>query len=544
MPRTPPLCLEVIFTNVSATANPNIYTSTLTTPGQGYDGGNSYYTGNDVAIGMWAANNSFGYAFKIISVSNASTGSVDVSLEDVNGFNTLVDPSGNGGGPSNNTLGYVFELNASGLPVLTAATSAPNFVWTDSELGRFIYQQTGTSGGGISAAGTNYSDYLYWNGSSWDVGSTAVHIGANAGNSSQGIECVAIGNLAGETSQGRNAVAIGTNAGNSQQKLNSIAIGNYAGNNNQGTGSISIGFVAGETSQGDSSVAIGPFSGQQSQKDQAVAIGESAGITNQGTRSVAIGSQAGAIAQGANSIAIGYNAGFNNQPANSVVINASGSDPYGGYPGNGTFISPINSGLNSNLVSNGFTGPLMYNPSTFELKYATDGTIGSIGPTGSTGPGVPTGGASGYVLTKFSPANYDTVWSAPSGGTTKSGFYQVNFGATSAFGTTVDISNFPSTIGTWSTPTSTAIVLTFNNTLYTSSSIPPFFSGYVGFWNTATNSYKLLNIAGPITSSNPTVTLLHNGSSWVYTMTINGTTFGSSTNNGTYGFFLVMNMAN
>jgi len=51
------------------------------------------------------------------------------------------------------------------------------------------------------------------------------------------------------------------------------------------------------------------------------------------------------------------------------------------------------------------------------------GSTGSQGPTGSTGPtglqglGVPTGGTAGYVLTKASSNDYDTVWAASSGGT-------------------------------------------------------------------------------------------------------------------------------
>ena len=157
MPLNPPLCLEVLFINVQPTADPNIYTASFSTNGQGYDSGNNYYYATDLQIGMWAANNSYGYSFRIKELTNVSPEYADVILEDVDGFNASIDPSGIGGGPGNNTVGYVYELNECGLPILTEATNAPNFVWTDSQLARFLYQQqcrglTG-SNSGLGATG-------------------------------------------------------------------------------------------------------------------------------------------------------------------------------------------------------------------------------------------------------------------------------------------------------------------------------------------------------------------------------------------------------
>ena len=156
MPLNPPLCLEVLFINVQPTADPNIYTASFSTNGQGYDSGNNYYYATDLQIGMWAANNSYGYSFRIRELTNVSPEYADVILEDVDGFNASIDPSGIGGGPGNNTVGYVYELNECGLPILTGATNAPNFVWTDSQLARFLYQQqcrglTGSNSGTGSA---------------------------------------------------------------------------------------------------------------------------------------------------------------------------------------------------------------------------------------------------------------------------------------------------------------------------------------------------------------------------------------------------------
>jgi len=160
MPLDPPICLEVLFINVQPTSDPNLYTATFTTNGQGYDSGNKYYYATDIAVGMWAANNSYGYSFRIKSFTNESPEYIDVVLEDVDGFNASIDPSGIGGGPGNNTVGYVYELNECGLPILTAATNAPSFIWTDSQLARFLYQQQCrglTGSGSVGATGAQGS---------------------------------------------------------------------------------------------------------------------------------------------------------------------------------------------------------------------------------------------------------------------------------------------------------------------------------------------------------------------------------------------------
>ena len=85
---------------------------------------------------------------------------------------------------------------------------------------------TGATGkdSSITVTGTNYSDYLFWNGSEWTVGNNNINIGTNAGQISQGFNSVALGNSAGQNYQGNNAVAIGYNAGNNYQSNNSIII--------------------------------------------------------------------------------------------------------------------------------------------------------------------------------------------------------------------------------------------------------------------------------------------------------------------------------
>ena len=231
--------------------------------------------------------------------------------------------------------------------------------------------------------GTNYGDYLYYNGTGWITGSSNVNIGINAGQISQQSQAVAIGVYAGNDRQGSSSVAIGDSSGQTSQQSLCIAIGAGSGQTNQGTGSdsaiaignmaghseqqgnaiaigqnagqmnqqvycIAIGYEAGKTDQGittdptegqaiaigyrsgnyiqgDRSIAIGDHSGQSLQHDLSIAIGSYASQTNQGTGSVSIGPYAGYADQGEYSIAIGYQAGYSAQSNKSIILNASGN---------------------------------------------------------------------------------------------------------------------------------------------------------------------------------------------------------------------------
>ena len=172
----------------------------------------------------------------------------------------------------------------------------------------------------ILPTGSNYGDYLYWNSSSWTVGSTQIKLGKNAGNNDQGEYAVAIGFQAGYQFQGDNAIAIGQNAGHTNQGDNAIAIGQNAGHTNQGDNAIAIGYEAGKTNQGINAVAIGIQAGQTNQGSNAVAVGNLAGTTHQGTYAVAIGTNAGYSTQGEAAVAIGYFAGKITQGRAAIAI--------------------------------------------------------------------------------------------------------------------------------------------------------------------------------------------------------------------------------
>jgi len=231
----------------------------------------------------------------------------------------------------------------------------------------------------------NYSNYIYWDTTttpaSWQADTTnRVHIGKNAGQTSQQLLAVAIGNNAGFTGQGSSAVAVGDRAAESGQSDNAVAIGYYAGNSNQNNYAVAIGSGAGQTSQSTSAIAMGYYpAGQNSQGQNAIAIGREAGQASQSTNAIAIGFQAGNSNQGQNAIAIGNLAGPTNQSTNTIVLNASGiSLPT--TVDNSLYIRPIRNTAGSNLV-------LSYNTTTYEVGY----TVTPTGPTGFTGPTGQTG---------------------------------------------------------------------------------------------------------------------------------------------------------
>jgi len=237
---------------------------------------------------------------------------------------------------------------------------------------------TGVQGpqGTFGLNGTNYGNYVYWNGTNWAVGDTQVNIGAFAGQDGQEIGAVAIGNYAGYYSQLSSAVAIGTNAGQSNQQYYAVAIGYNAGYTGQQSRAVAIGDSAGQNSQQPNAVAIGIFAGNSYQQGNAVAIGNNAGQSNQGT----------------GSIAIGYYAGYIDQSPYSIVLNASSRQDVNAGT-SGFFVNPIRA-TGSNYTLN-------YDPVTSEITYAagTNGPQGDTGSSGATGEIGPQGdtGAIGQI---------------------------------------------------------------------------------------------------------------------------------------------------
>ena len=102
MPLSPPLCLLVYYNGVGPDpldpTNPNLYNTTLTITPQSYSTGQ--YDGTTLTVGMWTTDAIDGYVFRIQHIYSQTSGSVNLTLEDVSGYNALIDPTGGlqGGG--------------------------------------------------------------------------------------------------------------------------------------------------------------------------------------------------------------------------------------------------------------------------------------------------------------------------------------------------------------------------------------------------------------------------------------------------------------
>ena len=247
-------------------------------------------------------------------------------------------PQGPAGGPTGaigptgtqgiqGKTGPTGPIGPSGSQGIQGVTGPTGIQGSIGPTGTGITGPTGPAGSAVPS-GTYYSDYLFWNNisSTYQVGSSSVHIGQNAGQNNQGVDCISIGLQAGQNNQSANGIAIGTQAGSYSQSQNSIAIGNNSG------------------------------------------------YVSQSQNTVAIGNQAGNLNQGSYSIAIGFQAGMTNQASQSICLNASSS---GITPTTqGFYINPIR---NDNTTLNNF---VYYNTGTKELTYNT--TLNYSNATGNT----------------------------------------------------------------------------------------------------------------------------------------------------------------
>ncbi len=284
--------------------------------------------------------------------------------------------SGGGGGGTTGDRGPTGDTGPTGTTGPTGNTGPTGMTGATGAQG-----PTGASALDISA--NCWSEYLFWDTTqappAWNVGggvsdASRVHIGCNAGLTSQGQAAIAIGINAGNIDQsanaiaigksagsgnlgqgqGSSAIAIGTSAGETDQFDNAIAIGFEAGFATQGAGdpsggAIAIGYKAGSTSQARGAIALGTLAGSASQGQNTIAIGEAAGTATQSDYAVAIGHNAGAINQGEYAVALGYQAGQNTQQAQSIVINATNSALNAAVSGR-CHVNPIRLQQNNNVL--------------------------------------------------------------------------------------------------------------------------------------------------------------------------------------------------
>jgi hypothetical protein len=389
-----PVCIEFVFSNVSFVST-NIHTAKLIITPQVYNSGGSLYNGADVAQNMWVLDAKNGNTFKITNISEQTADYVDVTIEDVDGYNSLKSGLPNGGSPNNGLVGYIFQLNTQGVPILANLPHIASAYIFASQQSRFMSTQlliqgpTGATGPAGPVAGT--TTQVIFNNSGIAAGSSnmtfatdtgtltvsgltttgiRVAIGQNAGFSSQGAYSVAVGLSAGNVLQSESGVAVGQNAGGIEQRTAGIAIGAFAGYHDQGAGgtgglgnSIAIGAHAGWETQGQNSIAIGHEAGKDIQEQGSIAIGYRAGFDNNAMKEYAI--------------AIGAYAGQSNASNNSIVLNATGS-PLNSTEGS-LFIKPVVPNLDSSEF-------LYYNSSSGLVSYGgvTSLTIPSLATSSVT----------------------------------------------------------------------------------------------------------------------------------------------------------------
>jgi len=346
----------------------------------GNQAGFSTQQSNAVAIGLNA-----GYAYQ---------GSTSIAIGAYAGYN--------------NQSTATIVLNATGVPLNTTFTSslyaAP--VRNDSTLSTYVIHYNPTTKeiswnleSSIPVGGSNYGDYLYYNGNRWVVGYSTISLGDQAGAINQGSNAVAVGAAAGYINQGVSAVAVGAQAGYSNQGVSAIAVGAQAGYSNQGISTIAIGVKAGFSTQQQLAVAVGVLAGYGNQGSNSVAIGNSAGYVNQSTQAIAIGLNAGYINQGANSIAIGAFAGSSNQSTNTIVINATGLPLSTIYPSS-FYIAPIR---NDNTISNAV---LQYNRSTNEVVWNYGNPVLTVNFTVAVGGTITISGLPNSIAYSYNGINW------------------------------------------------------------------------------------------------------------------------------------------
>lgn len=137
--------IPFVFSSVAQTST-DVYTATLLVSPQFYNSGISQYNGNDVSVNMWVFDALNGNSYKITNISAQTSSSVSVTIEDIDGFNRLASYSTNGYKPANNQSGYIFELNAQGIPVLTNAPHVAKANILSGTNSRFVNSQLAVQG--------------------------------------------------------------------------------------------------------------------------------------------------------------------------------------------------------------------------------------------------------------------------------------------------------------------------------------------------------------------------------------------------------------
>ena len=177
MPKSPPLCLGAVCTSFNAGPGANNYTTVLTlSAAQLYSVptnstyASASYNCSSITAGMYFSN-ADDMVFLISSITSQSANTATVVLQDVGAMNAILSPGTGVGSPKVGTLGYIFELNASGYPILYDIITPPSVNWATTIMSRFLLTAstaigpTGTSGstgatGRVGSQGTTGTSNL------------------------------------------------------------------------------------------------------------------------------------------------------------------------------------------------------------------------------------------------------------------------------------------------------------------------------------------------------------------------------------------------
>ena len=160
-----------------------------------------------------------------IGTSNATTVNIGTSSS-----NQTVNIGAGGNGVTTINLGGTGDviriqgtLNTEGFS-FTGHTGAQGTSGVKGDTGPQGLSITGPEGS-FKPNGTNYGEYIFWDGTSWTLGSETIHLGrGSAQGQVQGTGAVALGWNAGYTGQGSYSIAIGTNAGLTGSSPSSITL--------------------------------------------------------------------------------------------------------------------------------------------------------------------------------------------------------------------------------------------------------------------------------------------------------------------------------
>jgi hypothetical protein len=282
-------------------------------------------------------------------------------------------------------------INATGVALSTVTKSQALYiapVATGSSTDVLYYNSTSKEvtyaalPSGSIPSGDQPSEYLFWNGSTWAVGTTTIRLGRNAGQVGQGAYAIALGYQAGMTNQPEKSIVINATGAalDTVSKTQACYVAPIASATSSNllfydplTKEISYGARSSWISNGTTYSEYlywDPDSSTWAVGGGTIRLGAGAGYTQQQTSAIALGLMAGHSNQGSYAIAIGREAGKTNQPEKSIVINATGMALGTVTKSQACYVAPIASGTSSHV--------LYYDPTSREITYATPTYTGSL----------------------------------------------------------------------------------------------------------------------------------------------------------------------